>query len=58
MYEIIRWLPNGDPKYYTGDSFSGNPFNAKRYTLEAAQTILSDLLDEGYRRDDLEIVPA
>lgn len=58
MYEVVRWLPNGEAKYWNGHSFTFNPFGAERMTREAANYVRADLLSQGYSRDDIEVVPA
>lgn len=66
MYEVVRWLPDGSAKYWMDSSgkfkvdgsFSHNPFNASKLTLESAGYVRQHLLEQGYSPDDIEIVPA
>lgn len=58
MYNVIHYVRDGEARYWSGSSFSFNPFNAVDLTYEAAGYIFQELIEKGYDRNDLEICPA
>jgi hypothetical protein len=58
MYEVVHYIPTGEARYWTGSSFSFNPFNALKMSDQDAYYVFLDLIEKGYSREDVKVVQA